>query len=124
VKYCWCVGTVAESRSIENSSNFEVVIEWDQGWYCFKFDFPAHLTFRFLTGSHGKDGVLVTGTNEVTGYHGNSTEIFDTAASHISKTRALQFYPPSSIVVYTQGRESGASGFETCSGVIPQAALL
>jgi hypothetical protein len=33
-------------------------------------------------------------------------------------------YPLSSVVVYTQGRESGGSGFETRSGVIPQAVLL
>ena len=33
-------------------------------------------------------------------------------------------HPPSSVVVYTQGRESGGSGFKTRSGVIPQASLL
>jgi hypothetical protein len=31
---------------------------------------------------------------------------------------------PSSVVFFTQGRKSGGFGFETCSGVIPQAALL
>jgi hypothetical protein len=36
--------------------------------------------------------------------------------------RAL-VYPPSSVVVHTQARESGGLGFETRSGVIPQAAL-
>jgi hypothetical protein len=33
-------------------------------------------------------------------------------------------HPPSSVVLYTQGRESGGSGFETRSGVISQASLL
>jgi hypothetical protein len=33
-------------------------------------------------------------------------------------------YPPSSVVVYTQRRESGGSGFETRSGLIPHASLL
>ncbi len=32
--------------------------------------------------------------------------------------------PPSSVVVYTQCRESGGYEFETRSGVMPQAALL
>jgi hypothetical protein len=36
----------------------------------------------------------------------------------------LQPNPPRSVVLYTQGRESGGSGFETRSGVIPQASLL
>jgi hypothetical protein len=36
----------------------------------------------------------------------------------------LSSHPPSSAVVCTQGRESGGSGFETRSGVIPQASLL
>jgi hypothetical protein len=36
----------------------------------------------------------------------------------------MNLHPPSSVAVYTQGPESGDSGFETRSGVIPQAALL
>jgi hypothetical protein len=39
-------------------------------------------------------------------------------------TRAHTLRPPSSVVVCAQGRESGGSGFETRSGVMPQAALL
>jgi hypothetical protein len=33
-------------------------------------------------------------------------------------------YPPSSVVVCTQGRESGGFWFETRSGVIPQASSI
>jgi hypothetical protein len=42
----------------------------------------------------------------------------------IGYARLTMVHPPSSIVVYMQGRESGGPGFETCSGVIHPAALL
>jgi hypothetical protein len=36
----------------------------------------------------------------------------------------IEEYPLSSVVVYTQGRESGGSGFEIRSGVISGGALV
>ncbi len=43
---------------------------------------------------------------------------------HVGVQNSIPRYSPSSVMVYTQGRESRGSGFETRSGVIPQAALL
>jgi hypothetical protein len=83
-----------------------------------EYELIAEAMKLFGNSAYGK--TITNKENFVSTTYGNE----DNMSKKINSPHFKDLDPPSSVVVYTQGRESGGSGFETRSGVIHQALLL